>query len=172
MIENSSPRNPDAGRPGLARDVTRDQSAFWPPSGPLAPEVKRHLADEFGARVRALRGERGLTQKALAELLSCDPRTIRRLEKGDHRPTRQQVAWLARALSPEGKEPQELDRMLCDLVGADMRPRTRRLRRRELLSSIYWLPAERTTQRLAVERQIRQDLSRAHRSVRGVPYGT
>lgn len=163
MIKDSSSGTPDTGRPGHARDVTRDQSGPWVRTGPLAPEVRRHLADGFGARVRALRGERGMTQVRLAELLSCDARTLRRLERGEHRPTRQQTAWIAAALSPEGQHPQVLDHVLCDLVGKDMRPRTRKLRRRELLSSLYVLPAERTTQYLALQKQLRRMLS-GHRS--------
>ncbi|MGZ3141903.1 helix-turn-helix domain-containing protein [Lentzea chajnantorensis] len=164
MTTNSSSGTPAAGRPGVARVATHDQSGLWARTGPLAPEVRRHLAEGFGAKVKALRAERGMTQVKLAELLRCDARTVRRLEVGQHRPTRQQVGWIAAALSPEGQQPQVLDHALCDLVGPNMRPRTKKLRRRELLSSLYTLPAERTTQHAARLKEVRRQIGGRYRT--------
>jgi transcriptional regulator with XRE-family HTH domain len=160
MNHSNSTGTPDTGRPGLRARQARVESGFWPRSGPLSAEVRQALADGFGARVRALRGERGMTQVKLAELLCCDPRTIRRLERGEHRPSRQQVAWLAAALAPEGEHPMSLDHVLLDLVGDQSRPwLSRKHRRRGLLSGLYTLPIELNAERRALEAQVRRMLS-------------
>lgn len=162
MINSSSDESLASGRPGPAR-VTRTSSPanprFWPAGGPLSPEVRQHLAEGFGARVRALRVERGVSQVKLGELLCCDERTIRRLEHGEHRPTRQQVAWIASALSTREQPAQVLDWELLDLIGEHMRPRMRRHRRRGIRTGLYTLPVELTAEFRALEKQLRRVIS-------------
>lgn len=162
MTTSSSSEKPGDGTSGPRARDAHVRPAFWPTSGPLSPEVRQDLAEGFGARVRALRGERGLTQQALADLLCCDERTVRRLEHGERRPTRQHVAWLAAALSPRGQSPQVLDYALLDLVGDHMRPRMRRHRRRGILTGLYTLPVELTAEFRALEKQLRRQIGSRH----------
>lgn len=166
MTTSSNAGTPDTGRPGPRTCEARDQYPNWPRRGPLAPEVRDHLASGFGARVRALRAERGLSMRALGELLSCDRRTIERLELGRHRPTRAQVAWLARALSEEGQPSQVLDYELLNLVDGNVRgQRKTRRRRRGERNGLYTLPSELTAQRQALLKGAERDLQRVKRIV-------
>ncbi|MEU4802834.1 helix-turn-helix transcriptional regulator [Actinosynnema sp. NPDC023587] len=138
---------------GRARDVARVQPR-WERSGPLPAEVREKLAGGFGARVRALRAEHGWSQRRLAEVVGCDARTVGRLERGEHRPSRQQIAWLARAFTPAGVDPFPLDFELLNLVGEN-----RRHRRRGSRSGLYELPSELGAALAEADRQ-RQRLQR------------
>jgi transcriptional regulator with XRE-family HTH domain len=120
----------------------------WARSGPLPAEVRGHLASGFGARVRALRVDRGWSQEKLAELLGCDRRTVGRLELGQHRPTRQQVAWLATALTPAGASPMMLDHEFLGLVGERLRGKRKGSR-----SGLYTLPGQFGAELAALLRQ-------------------
>jgi transcriptional regulator with XRE-family HTH domain len=57
----------------------------WPSSG-------------FGKRLKNLREEKGLTQKALADRAGCHPMTLAKLERGVQEPAWQLVLVLAEAL--------------------------------------------------------------------------
>lgn len=141
-----------------ARDVARVRSQparQWERCGPLPVAERERLAAGFGARVRALRGERGWSQERLAEVVGCDRRTVGRLERGEHRPTRQQIAWLARAFTPAGVDPLVLDVELLNLAGAP-----RRKRRRGSRSGLYTLPSEMGAV-LAEAERLRLQLQRA-----------
>ncbi len=52
----------------------------------------------FGPWLRELRAARDLTQEALAERVGCAPQTIRKLESGERRPSREMAARLAHIL--------------------------------------------------------------------------
>jgi transcriptional regulator with XRE-family HTH domain len=116
---------------------------------------RERLAAGFGARVRALRAEHGWSQERLAEVIGCDRRTVGRLERGEHRPTRQQCAWIARAFTPVEADPLVLDVELLNLAGAP-----RRKRRRGSRSGLYTLPGEMGAVFAEVDRA-RQQLQRA-----------
>ncbi|PRY43295.1 helix-turn-helix domain-containing protein [Umezawaea tangerina] len=120
----------------------------WVRNGPLPVEVRDHLAAGFGARVRALRADRGWSQEKLAGLLGCDRRTVGRLELGQHRPTRQQCAWLAAALTPAGTSPMVLDHEFLGLVGERLRGKRKGSR-----SGLYTLPGQFGAELAAVLRQ-------------------
>lgn len=49
----------------------------------------------FGARLRALRKQSGLSPKRVATLLDCSPRTLARWERGDFEPNVATIAKLA-----------------------------------------------------------------------------
>jgi transcriptional regulator with XRE-family HTH domain len=57
----------------------------WPPTG-------------FGARLRALRDQRGWTQAQLAERAGCNSFTVAKTERGEQEPAWPLVLALARAL--------------------------------------------------------------------------
>lgn len=135
----------------------------WTRSGPLPVDVQEKLAGGFGTRVRELRAAAGWSQRRLAEVIGCDARTVGRLERGEHRPTRQQVAWLARAFTPAGVDPFPLDFELLDLVGEN-----RRHRRRGSRSGLYDLPGDIGRELAQVDRL----LSRARRQLHGRVVGT
>lgn len=139
-----------------ARDVARVRSP-WTRSGPLPVEVREHLAAGFGARVRELRAGAGWSQERLAEVLGCDRRTVGRLERGEHRPSRQQVAWLARAFTPAGVSPLPLDVELLELTGEHHRHRRRGSR-----SGLYDLPGELGAELARAERQLAAARRRLH----------
>ena len=61
-------------------------------------------AHGLGTRVKALRTERCWSQADLAGACRLDERTIRRIEKGEHRPTFETVQALAGALNVDVKE--------------------------------------------------------------------
>jgi transcriptional regulator with XRE-family HTH domain len=63
------------------------------------------VAKAFGARLRELRLERGLTQEALAEAADVHPTFISNVERGYSAPTLYTLLGLARAL---GVRPGEL----------------------------------------------------------------
>lgn len=64
------------------------------PRRPQDPALLR----SFGARVRALREERGITQQRLSELLGVRASTVSQIETGDLSPTLTTIAAIARAL--------------------------------------------------------------------------
>ncbi|WP_440899187.1 helix-turn-helix domain-containing protein [Actinosynnema sp.] len=140
-----------------ARDVARVRGR-WEREGPLPVEVRERLAKGFGARVRGLRKARGWSQVQLAEVLGCAAKTVGRLERGEHRPSRQQVAWLARAFTPAGVHPVVLDVELLNLVGAP-----RRGRRRGSRSGLYSLPGELGAELAAAQRQVAAAMRRLGR---------
>ena len=58
----------------------------------------KQAAEPFGARLRRLRLERGLSLRSLAMRLSCDHSLVVRWERGDREPAPQDLARLARVL--------------------------------------------------------------------------
>ena len=70
---------------------------------PLTP----HLAvarQRFGARMRALRVQAGMTQEQLAERLDVDRKTVNRAEGGHHAASFDRIVLLADALDVEPVE--------------------------------------------------------------------
>jgi XRE family transcriptional regulator, regulator of sulfur utilization len=61
---------------------------------------------EIGSRIREVRNQAGLSQKALAVKVGTSRRHIIRLERGDHRPTRSMLTRIAKAT---GQEPSAID---------------------------------------------------------------
>ena len=63
-------------------------------------------ATSFGRWVKQLRAGLGLTQELLAERVGCAPQTIRKIERGERRPSRQIAERLALALelAPEQRD--------------------------------------------------------------------
>lgn len=59
---------------------------------------------EFGARLRALREQQGLTQKELGELVEMSHQAVARLETGNIQPTWPTVCKLAEALGVKTDE--------------------------------------------------------------------
>ena len=55
------------------------------------PKSEAERAHAFGARVRALRRERKLTQRQVAEQLPMSPGNLSRLENGEHGPPSDEV---------------------------------------------------------------------------------
>ena len=62
------------------------------------------LQAQFGARIRALRRERGMTQEDLAEAIGMSDRTVRNIERGSHPTTLATIGRLAEALGLPVKE--------------------------------------------------------------------
>jgi transcriptional regulator with XRE-family HTH domain len=60
--------------------------------------------ESFGRRMRRLRKARDLTQEALAQQVFCATDTIKKLEQGLRRPSRQLAAQLANCLDLRGDE--------------------------------------------------------------------
>jgi transcriptional regulator with XRE-family HTH domain len=60
---------------------------------------REHLRVSLGALLRRERGVAGLSQRRLAELAGCHPRTVERLERGQLRPTSALLVALAHALA-------------------------------------------------------------------------
>jgi predicted ATPase/DNA-binding XRE family transcriptional regulator len=56
------------------------------------------VATTFGEWLRARRKEFGYTQEELADMVGCSPATIRKIESGDRRPSRQMAELLAEYL--------------------------------------------------------------------------
>ena len=54
-----------------------------------------HESLSFGHWIKRLRGERDLTQEALAEEVGCAPQTIRMMESGKRRPSRELAERIA-----------------------------------------------------------------------------
>ncbi|HST36998.1 MAG TPA: helix-turn-helix transcriptional regulator [Allosphingosinicella sp.] len=67
------------------------------------------MADELRNRLRDLRGERGLTQAALAELVGVSRKTINTVENGVFVPSTLLALKLARALGVPVEEIFSLD---------------------------------------------------------------
>lgn len=62
---------------------------------PGAPPARRGA---FGARLRELRAERGLTQQQIADAAGTDRKTINRIERASHATHLDQILLLADAL--------------------------------------------------------------------------
>lgn len=136
-------------------------------AAPVAPDPGRtrgvpgaderaRLRSTLGAVLRRERAERRLSQRTLATLAGCHPRTVERLEAGQLRPTTALIAALAHALavppgwSPAGRREEYL------LLGAELaaaagpslvpstpggeRRRRRRLRKARLAANRAALP--------------------------------
>jgi transcriptional regulator with XRE-family HTH domain len=69
------------------------------------PDSQAERAHAFGARLRALRRERKLTQRQVAEQVPMSPGNLSRLENGDHGPPSDEVITaLATALETDTDE--------------------------------------------------------------------
>lgn len=69
------------------------------------PESEVERAHAFGARIRALRRKRKLTQRQVAEQLPMSPGNLSRLENGEHGPPSDEViAKLADVLDADSEE--------------------------------------------------------------------
>lgn len=69
------------------------------------PESEAERAHVFGARIRALRRSRKLTQRQVAEQLPMSPGNLSRLENGEHGPPSDEViAKLADVLDTGSEE--------------------------------------------------------------------
>lgn len=69
------------------------------------PQSQAERAHAFGARIRALRRAKKLTQRQVAELLPMSPGNLSRLENGEHGPPSDEViAKLADALEADAGE--------------------------------------------------------------------
>jgi transcriptional regulator with XRE-family HTH domain len=78
------------------------------------PESEVERAHAFGARIRALRRKRKLTQRQVAEQLPMSPGNLSRLENGEHGPPSDEViAKLADILEADADE-------LMRLAGRDI----------------------------------------------------
>jgi XRE family transcriptional regulator, regulator of sulfur utilization len=78
------------------------------------PESQAERAHAFGARIRALRRERKLTQRQVAERVPMSPGNLSRLENGEHGPPSDEViATLATVLEADTTE-------LLKLAGRDV----------------------------------------------------
>ena len=113
-----------------------------PGSGLVVGEERAFLAAGFGARLRAERKARGLTQRELSAATSIRRQNISRFEHGQLRPRSSTVETLARALRPE-RSGLEAKRLALDLMAAagpslreDRGQRARR--RRRALARYQW----------------------------------
>lgn len=97
------------------------QSQRQPRRGPLPDEVRKHLANGFGAKVRELRRERGWTQQQLAEAIGRDRATVSRFETGRHRPTVPVIRLLAGALATPRRHRAAVALELGNLAGRNVR---------------------------------------------------
>jgi transcriptional regulator with XRE-family HTH domain len=78
------------------------------------PDSQAERAHAFGARLRALRRERKLTQRQVAEQVPMSPGNLSRLENGEHGPPSDEVITaLAAALETDTDE-------LLKLAGRDV----------------------------------------------------
>ncbi len=59
---------------------------------------RRAMAARIGERIRELRKERGLTQRALAERVGVSQQNVSQIEKGDRQPQAEELPRFARAL--------------------------------------------------------------------------
>lgn len=102
----------ESGRPYAQGQPARVQSEQrpWERRGPLPQDVREHLRSGVGARIKALRGERGWTQAQLAERIGWALNTVARIEQGVHRPTHRQLAAIGKAFAPR----RELARLLAN----------------------------------------------------------
>src|SRR5690242_6939463 len=65
----------------------------------------------FAQWLRARRKARGLTQENLADRIGCSPETVRKIEAGRRRPSRQMVKVLAQHFDVSGEDEQALMRL-------------------------------------------------------------
>jgi DNA-binding XRE family transcriptional regulator len=81
----------------MARWPSNDKSRTWRSSARDAPGVARALS-RLGKRIRALRGERKLTQGQAADLAKLDEKHWQDIEGGRTNPTVATLVGVARAL--------------------------------------------------------------------------
>ena len=81
----------------MARWPSNDRSGTWRSSARDAPGVAAAL-NRLGRRVRALRGERELTQEAAAEIAKLDEKHWQDIEGARTNPTVATLVGIARAL--------------------------------------------------------------------------
>src|SRR5215204_2433833 len=67
---------------------------------------------QFGAWLRQRRREYGYTQEELADLAGCSPATIRKIEAGERRPSRQVADLLLEHLEVPPQERESVLRMV------------------------------------------------------------
>ena len=96
------------------------------------------MAEDTGPRIRALRRAAGLTQSELAEKADVSVRTIRRYERGTHKPDTYSLTKLAGALDTS------VDYLLCLTAGQGktLKAFTDRKRRRPVFREkerYYWI---------------------------------
>jgi transcriptional regulator with XRE-family HTH domain len=104
----------------------------WNASAPGTDE-QEHLAATLGAVLKAMRTERGLSTRALAERSTVARSSITRLESGMRRPRPEMLHALAYGLDHEHPEP--LAERLMAAAGPSLRPDTEaglRARRRRM----------------------------------------
>lgn len=151
-----------------------------------APDEQARLRGSLGAALRRARAERRLSQRSLAALTGCHPRTVERLEAGQIRPTTAMVAALAHALavppgcSPPGRR-EQMETLRVELAAAagpslvpstagGARRRRRRLRKARLAASAVAVPILRAQHGLRPQRQaareVPPDVARAVRRFR------
>ncbi|MFW5415712.1 helix-turn-helix domain-containing protein [Nocardiopsis sp. CNT-189] len=80
------------------------------------------MAATFGALLRRLRTQRGLSVRGLANRAVLAASTVSRLERGRRRPRPVVLAALARGLAPADPEP--VREVLAAAAGASLRPDT------------------------------------------------
>lgn len=118
---------------GLARGRASGGRGAW--IGHIPPPAERErLAGSLGSMLRALRAERGLSIRRLAERSAVAASTITRLERGERRPRPSLLAAIGFALAPDRSD--ELTARLIAAAGPSLRPDTegsvrRRARRME-----------------------------------------
>ncbi|WP_435120735.1 helix-turn-helix domain-containing protein [Micromonospora tulbaghiae] len=137
--------------------------------GTPGPDERARLRDFLGAALRRARAAHGLSQRALAALAGCHPRTVERLEVGRIRPTSALVDALAHALAvPPGHAPagyrEQVGAVRAELAAAagpslvpstagGARRRRRRLRKARLAASAVAVPMLRAQRGLRPVRQ-------------------
>src|SRR5215207_3266984 len=78
------------------------------------------VATTFGEWLRARRKEFGYTQEELADMVGCSPATIRKIESGDRRPSRQMAELLAEYLEVPQEDRASFIRMARSEPGGPM----------------------------------------------------
>jgi transcriptional regulator with XRE-family HTH domain len=72
---------------------------IWPKHGEFQPDKERDPMTPFGARLRALRKSKGLTQIALGARADMHQQAVQQIEMGRRKPTPYTMTRLADALS-------------------------------------------------------------------------
>lgn len=115
-----TPRHDVGHRPVQTPAITPDRWA----NGRPGPDETARLAATFGALLRRLRTERGLSIRGLAARAVVAHTTVLRLESGERRPRPVVITALANALDPDAPEP--VREALTGAAGASLRPDTPR----------------------------------------------
>ncbi|MDE3725337.1 helix-turn-helix domain-containing protein [Nocardiopsis sp. N85] len=130
MPHNPDPTRATIGRPAPRDDVRhhsfrhrRSQGERWSAYLPDQDEAA-HLAATFGATLRRLRTDRGLSVRGLASRAMVAHTTVLRLEAGLRRPRPVIIEALANALDPHDPEPAR--EALTRAAGGSLRPDTER----------------------------------------------